>query len=179
MDDDGTDRNGYFESVSKEYDNLRTKFKERMRKRRLPFDEDVFHDIIMKCGEKFPGDDVRDIEGYLWTAYKRECIRNVKKNLRVNTMDMNNPPDILDDEIDFEVEEFLSLTINEIRGEFGEPITSLWIRHVEGERYATLSQESPDIDIKYGFRKIRNFLNRRLPKRNARFTELAESIKER
>lgn len=180
MDDDGTDRGKkYYESINKEYDNLRKKFEKRMTRRHLEFDEDIFHDILVKCGSKFPDTYVRDIEGYIWTAYKRDCIRYVKKNLRFDSIDTGNPPEIPDDELDMDVNEFLELTVNEIKAEFGEPLTTLWLRYIEGEGYTSLTKESPDIDIKYGFRKIRNFIKNRLPKRNARFVELAEAIKER
>ena len=106
MDDDGTDRGKkYFESINKEYDNLRKKFKKRMTRRHLEFDEDVFHDILMKCANKFPDTDVRDIEGYIWTAYKRDCIRNVKKSLHFDTIDTGNPLEIPDEDVDMDVNE--------------------------------------------------------------------------
>ena len=180
MDDDGTDRGKkYFESINKEYDNLRKKFKKRMTRRHLEFDEDIFHDILMKCANKFPDTDVRDIEGYIWTAYKRDCIRNVKKSLHFDTIDTGNPLEIPDEDVDMDVNEFLELTVDEIKAEFGTPLTILWLRHIEGEKYTSLTKESPDIDIKYEFRKIRNFIRNRLPKRNARFLELAEALKMR
>lgn len=133
-------------------------FKKRMEKNNLPFDEDLFSDTILKCNEKLKDKNLSDDEimGYFWMAFKTNTIREFKY-LRNNTI--NKIPDVSDDdnEDDYVTEKFNRVT-KLIIDKFGEELYRLFMLHVNGLSYDKLMRETKIHNLKYQFRKIREYV---------------------
>lgn len=144
-------------------------------KLKMNFDEDIFHNTLIKCSETYKDDvsDIKKIKAYFWTAFKQNTLNHVERTKHTEDIDSCKGLDIIDEEYMEEIDEFVEIAKDALYGEFGKEITDLWLRHViQDEEYEILERESGINNIHYQFKKIRKYIREELPKKNQRFKEI-------
>lgn len=148
----------YMNKIGEKFNALKKCFSSKINKLGFPFNEDVFVDTIISCGEQPVIKQLSDKEilGYLWVAFKNNTVRelNYSRNKTTNVI-----PDIIDDDCDNEL--FLKIS-NIIIDEFGEDLYNLFILHANGLKYSKIETLTDKPNIRYEFRKIRNFVREKI-----------------
>lgn len=126
----------------------------------IPFNEDVFHNTLIKCININDDNlEIKDIPKYIYEAFKLNSIRellyhrNVKRDY---TFDLDNIKKYYyDTKLDYKN------IINIINKKFGDNLTNLFYKwRCEGFTIAELEKQFNVNDLYYKFRKIRLFLNK-------------------
>lgn len=70
----------FIDTVADNYDAIKARFKAWTGLNNMGFDEDVFHDTILKCGETFAREDASKevCLQYLWKSYKNNLVRETQ-----------------------------------------------------------------------------------------------------
>lgn len=84
--------------VANDYDSIKARFKEWTGLNNMMFDEDVFHDTILKCETTLKDKEITEEQAirYLWKAYQTNAIREtryVRNRNRERLEDNMNIPD--------------------------------------------------------------------------------------
>lgn len=146
----------------------------------LPFNEDVFHDTLMKCDATYK-DDVNDIikvRAYFWTAFKMNTIKHYSRLKPTVDITECYALGLADEEYESDIDEFVDIVKESLYEEFGQELSDIWLRHVEkGDTYDELKDDCPVKNIHYQFKKIRKFIREELPKKNPRFREMLNTLR--
>jgi hypothetical protein len=91
---------GFLEMVSGHYKEIKQCFILNTNKLKIEFDEDVFHDTIIKCGEIYKDDtnDYKKEKAYLWVSYKSNVLNKLERNKRMECFEELTDLDIIDEE---------------------------------------------------------------------------------
>lgn len=101
---------------------------------------------------------------YFWTAFKNNTLRDLKYSR--NKLRSDFPEDIVD-EIDFETitEDFEKIS-KMIILEFGEELFEYFVLHTNGMSYEKLYKLSNIDNLKYKFRRIRDYVRKNFSRDN-------------
>lgn len=155
------EKNTLLEKVAENFKTIRDGFRKRISKCGLKFDEDVFSDTLIKCDERladreYIGD--KEMMAYFWTAFKTNTLRELKY-ARNNVTD--EIPDIPDEGSDYDdVDEMFVSVSRLIRDKFGDEMYRLFTLHANGKSYEELEAESGHDDLRYRFRRIREYVRK-------------------
>ena len=166
--------------ISSQYDAIKKSFQLNMSKTKIEFNEDVFHDTLLKCCETYKDDnaDIKKMKAYFWMAFKTNMLNMVQRRKHIEDIDSLRNFDIIDDEYIMEIDEFVEIVRDELYMEFGKEVSDLWLKHVaNNEHYESLEKESGVENIHYQFKKIRKYIREELPKKNKRFKELLATLR--
>lgn len=149
--------------VANNFKTIKNKFELQIKRVGLSFDEDIFSDTILKCNEKLKESNINDKEMlyYFWMAFKNNTLREIGY-IRNNTTDQI-PEDIID-EYDDEKIDLFDVVTKLIIDEFGEEIYQLFSLHANGMTYEELYKITKKENLKYIFRKVREYVRRKIKK---------------
>lgn len=149
--------------VANNFKSIKNKFELQIKRVGLSFDEDIFSDTILKCNEKLKESNINDKEMlyYFWMAFKNNTLREIGY-LRNNTTDQI-PEDIIDDDDEEKIDLFDVVT-KLIIDEFGEEIYQLFSLHANGMTYEELYKITKQENLKYTFRKVREYVRGKIKK---------------
>jgi hypothetical protein len=168
---------GFLEMVSGHYKEIKQCFILNTNKLKIEFDEDVFHDTIIKCGEIYKDDtnDYKKVKAYLWVSYKTNVLNKLERTKRMECFEELTDFDIIDEEYIPEMDEMMDIVRYELYQEFDAEIVNLWFKHiVENKEYKELEEESGIHNIHYQFKRIRKFIRYEMPLKNKRFKEIMD-----
>jgi len=147
------------EYIEKSYDRMKQHIKRFAEGRKLPWDEDVFHDTLLKIRNieqrqgKMADDTEKGFDNYLFMAYRTNALRELqypRVSRTIYTDNFSERPDIDDDMTDSpstRLEEFL-------RSRHGDTLTDLYLRKANGELVRDLAEESGISDLAKHFRMM-------------------------
>lgn len=167
----------FLEMVSGHYQEIKQSFILNINKLKLDFNEDVFHDTIMKCAETYKDDanDYMKVKAYLWVSYKTNLINKLERTKRMDYFEELGDVDITHEEYVPEMDEMMDIVRYELYQEFDADIVNLWFKHiVENKEYKELEKESGIHNIHYRFKRIRKFIRYEMPLKNKRFKEIMD-----
>lgn len=149
--------------VANNFKTIKNKFELQIKRVGLSFDEDIFSDTILKCNEKLKESNINDKEMlyYFWMAFKNNTLREIGY-IRNNTTDQI-PEDIID-EYDDEKIDLFDVVTKLIIDEFGEEIYQLFSLHANGMTYEELYKITKKENLKYIFRKVREYVRGKIKK---------------
>lgn len=168
---------GFLEIVSGHYKEIKQCFILNTNKLKIEFDEDVFHDTIIKCGEIYKDDtnDYKKVKAYLWVSYKTNVLNKLKRTKRMECFEELTDFDNIDEEYIPEMDEMMDIVRYELYQEFDADIVDLWFKHiVENKEYKELEEECGIHNIHYQFKRIRKFIRYEMPLKNKRFKEIMD-----
>ena len=153
----------FLTDVANNFKTIKNKFELQIKRVGLSFDEDIFSDTILKCNEKLKESNINDKEMlyYFWMAFKNNTLREIGY-IRNNTTDQI-PEDIID-EYDDEKIDLFDVVTKLIIDEFGEEIYQLFSLHANGMTYEELYKITKKENLKYIFRKVREYVRRKIKK---------------
>lgn len=155
----GSDDAGPFLSyIGKRFNDVKSSFKTKISRIGLAFDEDIFSDTLIKCHENISRRSMgeNNMIFYFWTAFKNNTLRDLKYSR--NKLRSEFPEDI-EDEIDFEtVTDDFDKISQMIILEFGNELYEYFVLHSNGVSYGKLQQMSDIDNLKYRFRRIREYV---------------------
>lgn len=167
----------FLRMVNEHYKEIKNMFILNVNKLKMSFDEDIFHDTIIKCGEVYKDDtnDYKKIKAYLWVSYKTNLINKLERTKRMESFEELTDFDIIDEDYIPEMDEMMDIVRYELYQEFNADIVNIWFKHIiENKEYDELEEESEIHNIHYQFKKIRKFIRYELPKKNKRFKEIMD-----
>lgn len=155
------DCNKIFTLVESKYDKIKQQFTMAVRKSlKVDFNEDVFHDTILKCSEKEWPEDVTDEQllNYLFMAYRTNLIRESQYAYNKNTVITDEFPEIPHNDIE-ENYEYYDL-INQIKSYIikqynAKTYEECYDRVVYGKSIKKLEDEYQDTNLRYKLNKIK------------------------
>ena len=169
----------FMERVAEHYNEIKKSFIVNAQALKMEFDEDIFHDTLLKCSVTYKDDidDFKKIKAYLWVSYKINVLNKLQRTKHMENIDELIDFDIIDEEYVPEIDEMFDMVREELTLEFGEYITNIWFEHIVLEKeYEEIEEEYGIKNVHYQFKKIRKFIRTELPKRNAKFVELVRNI---
>ena len=169
----------FLRMVNEHYKEIKNCFILNVSKMKMIFDEDVFHDTIIKCGEIYKDDanDYKKIKAYLWVSYKTNLINKLERTKKMESFEELVDFDIIDEEYIPEMDEMMDIVQYELYQEFDADIVNIWFKHImENKEYDELEEESGINNIHYQFKKIRKYIRYELPKKNKRFKEIMDVL---
>lgn len=162
-------KNTFIDFIGNHFDKLKGKFKTQIRKIGFEFDDDVFSDTILKCHNKFLSEKMleSEMENYFWTAFKTNTIRELRYSRNKNKVGEEMITDELlgstDDEENDIYEDYEKIS-NMIIDEFGMDLYKLFSLHANGIGYNQLAKTNDINELKYQFRKIREYIRKNYKK---------------
>lgn len=169
----------FLQKLGEKYEEVKKTFIVNMKKEKMGFDEDLFQETLIKCSETYKDDvnDIKKIKAYFWVAFRTNTIKKLSRVKHVENIDEIDF-DMIDEEYNPDIDEFVDIAKEELYDEFGEEITDLWIRHVvESLDYDEVEKESGIRNVHYQFKKIRKYIREEIPKKNPRFKELLKTLR--
>lgn len=163
--------NVFLNFVGKHFNELKGKFTTQIRKIGFDFNHDVFYDTMLKCNDKITDTNTLDeeMENYFWIAFKNNTMRefNYSRNK------LTEGEEAITDEVlgtteddvytDFSYSDYENVSKMIIK-EFGVDLYKLFALHANGTEYKDLVKESEVNDLKYKFRKIRDYVRKNYQK---------------
>lgn len=158
--------NIFINFIGKHFNDIKGKFQTQIRKLGFEFDHDVFYDTMLKCNTKFFDETAleEEMENYFWTAFKNNTMRELRyaRNKNNEGEDTINEESLGTTEDDNEnddniIEDYVKVS-NMIIDEFGMDLYKLFSLHANGTQYKDLVPKDKINDIKYQFRKIRDYV---------------------
>ena len=163
---DGDAAGLFFCCVSEKFYEIKNRFKTKILHLVFIFDEDIFSDTLLKCNDTLSKRslDRSKMIFYFWTAFKNNTLRDLKYSR--NKLRSDFPEDIVD-EIDFETitEDFEKIS-KMIILEFGEELFEYFVLHTNGMSYEKLYKLSNIDNLKYKFRRIRDYVRKNFSRDN-------------
>jgi hypothetical protein len=161
--------------VGKHYKSIKLCFQTNVNSLKLLFDEDIFHDTIMKCAEAYKDSDtdIKKIKAYLWISYKTNLINKLERYKPMESLEELKDFDIIDIEYLPEMDELLDVVQFELYNKFDSDIVNAWFEHVVNNKtYEDIEKTFNIHNLHYQFKKIRNYIRTELPLKNKRFKDL-------
>ena len=128
-----------------------------------PFDEDIFHDTLLKCIEKFENKDMEndsEFVSYLRSAFKTNALREKLyfRNLQSADVPLENiyRPTTPNYNID------MKLVLEKVEKEFGKIACEQFQEWVEGSSIKELNEKYNCSNMRYVMDKIRQFVKMEL-----------------
>ena len=113
----------FSEIVGKDYDTIKNIFINRSNNRSLLWCEDTFHDVIIKCIERFEDKIVSNEEAikYSWTAYVNTLLNYMEKsNLEIEfNEELDEEYNIEDTEYNNDIDNIYNIILADIKENFG------------------------------------------------------------
>lgn len=165
--------------IAEHYNEIKKTFIINAQALKMEFDEDVFHDTLLRCSITYKDDinDFKKIKAYLWVSYKINVLNKKQRTKRGENIDELTDFDIIDEVYVPEIDEIYDMVREELTNEFGEQLTNIWFEHVVlNKEYEELEQQYNIHNIHYLFKKIRKYIRTELPKKNKQFLELIRNI---
>lgn len=149
--------NEFMETIAPHFDDIKKKFKKNIEKMNLEFNEDIFSQTIENCNKKLHNVSEDDAVKYLWKAFRNNTLRELQYLKNKNTINK-----ILDDVIqtDYEVNEDFNEISKLIINKFGDELYQLFALHANGKPYRELEKMSIIRNLKYKFRRIREYVKK-------------------
>lgn len=169
----------FLDMVSKNYDSIRKMLIINSLKLKVSFDEDLFHDTLLKCSRSYKDDinNINKIKNYIWVAFRKNTSKALVRKKVLENIDDLQDFDIIDEDYIVEMDELYDIIKEELIAEFGEEITDLWFRHVGlEETYDVLEAESGIKNIHYQFKKIRKYIREEILTKNIRVSEIVDVL---
>lgn len=155
---DSDDANPFLSCIGEKFYEIKKSFKTKIMRFGFIFDEDIFSDTLLKYNDTLSKRSLgkNRMLFYFWTAFKNNTLRNL--NYSRNKLRSEFPEDVAD-EIDFETitEDFEKIS-RMIVLEFGEEMYEYFVLHANGMSYENLLKMSNVDNLKYRFRRIREFV---------------------
>lgn len=155
------DCNKIFTLVESKYDKIKQQFTIAVKKSlKADFNEDVFHDTILKCSEKEWSEDVteEDLLNYLFMAYRTNLIREGQYACNKYTVITDDFPDIplndIEENYDYYdlIDKIKSYIIKQYNAKTFE---ECYDRVVYGKSIKKLEKEYQDTNLRYKLDKIK------------------------
>ena len=165
----------FLEMVGRNYEDIKKLFEINSKSQKMDFNEDIFHDSIMKSAEQYKDDanDYKKVKAYLWVAYRTNMINIIERTKPMECFEDLIDFDIVDEEYVPEMDDLYDIVRMELYEEFDCDIVNLWFEHVcNNKKYEELEAISGIHNIHYQFKKIRNFIRNEIPLKNERFNEI-------
>lgn len=155
------DCNKIFTLVESKYDKIKQQFTIAVKKSlKKDFNEDVFHDTILKCSEKEWSEDVtdEDLLNYLFMAYRTNLIREGQYACNKYTVITDDFPDIplndIEDNYDYydlidKIKSYITKQYN------AKTFEECYDRVVYGKSIKKLEKEYQDTNLRYKLDKIK------------------------
>ena len=147
--------------VNENYETLKKMMKKEYRKmERNEFDEDIFHETLIKCMDIFKNKEILDeneFKAYLTTSFKINVIRN--KQYHVNSMKTNDNIEDLDNIIDMKYNIDFNIILENVKTKFGEENYNKFIDWLENKTIQEINKDYNCNNSRYLIDKIRNFIN--------------------
>lgn len=149
-----------FEAVKDDLDGIKQQFRKQTLRKGLIFDEDIFSDTLAKCNKVFRERKMDRKTGmsYFWSAFKTNTLRerNYSRNKYRVDSSMLDYLDVLPESN----EDVFDAVKDIIVKKFGEDAFNLFLAHACGATYDELEDENKRNDLRYLFRKIRDFVRK-------------------
>lgn len=169
----------FLQKLGEKYEEIKKLFIVNMKKEKMEFDEDLFQETLIKCSETYKDDvnDMKKIKAYFWVAFRTNTIKKLSRQKHFEDIDEIDF-DIIDEEYNPDVDEFVDIAKQELYDKFGEGLTNLWLRHVcESLDYEDIEKESGITNVHYQFKRIRKYIREEIPEKNPRFKELMRTLR--
>lgn len=169
----------FMEMVAKHYNEIKKTFIINVQALKMEFNEDIFHDTILKCSATYKDDikDFKKIKAYLWVSYKINVLNKLQRTKHMENIDELEGFDIIDDIYIPEIDEIFDIVREELTNKFGEFSTNIWLEHIIMEKeYEEIEEEYGINNVHYLFKKIRKYIRTEIPKKNPKFKELIANI---
>jgi hypothetical protein len=173
--------NNVFHAVGPNFKIFKNKMECRAKKNKIPFDEDVFMDTVIKCIKTFSKENATniDIDNYFWKAFRQNTFSHFSRNKFRNTINLDDfEDDILDEEYNSDIDEIVDLIKKEVENEFGSQIYDAWLLHVcNNYSYSELEKCGYEgLNLHNEFRQIKRHISSKYLKENKKLrTLLAEN----
>lgn len=153
------------EYIAPRFNKIKNAFCDRIHNIGLHFDDDVFSQTIIQCNDKLSenNDNTKitdDMLWYFWKAFKNNTLREFKY-ARNKITDEDIPEDIIEEEYDNSIDITFNEISNMIINKFGEELYQLFVLHANGTHYDELEKITNIQQIKYKFRKIREYIRKK------------------
>lgn len=152
----------YLVWVSDNYDSLKKDINiESVKSYGCDIDMDIFHDTILKSVDaiRYSNLSVTQVLNYIFVAYKRNYIRDKQyaRNYGVPLDEsVDNIPYCDKSELDYQI------VMSYVSCEFGEDISELYRKYVDGIPISKLEEDYGYSGLYYKFKKIQSYLKRTL-----------------
>ena len=123
----------FSEIVGKDYDTIKNIFINKSNNRSLLWCEDTFHDVIIKCIEKFEDKIISNEEAikYSWTAYINSILNYIDKS-NIET-DLDEEYDIEDTEYNNDIDNIYNVILEDIKENFGNTGINMINDYLDGK----------------------------------------------
>ena len=150
--------NAFMKYISDKFEDIKKEFEYKIKGLGLKFDEDIFLDTLIKCNETIDSDKISGSQmiGYFWISFKTNTMREYEycRNRLRDDLTKDIPEE--NDEYSYE-DDFNDVTYI-IKKEFGDELLKLFQLHTNGATYDELEEITDISELKYKFRKIRDFV---------------------
>ena len=122
------------------------------------FDEDIFHDTLLKCMDKFNTDDFNEDEfmPYITTAFKMNVIRSHQYHdvaMRSDT-EIENVNEVIDDKHNIDY----SIIIDDIKNKFGEDSCNKFLDWLDDKSIKEINETYECNNSRYLIDKIKEYI---------------------
>lgn len=173
--------NKFFHNVGPNFELFKRKMEGRAKKHKIPFNEDVFMDTVLRCMTTFSKENATDtdIDNYFWKAFKQNSFSYFTRDKFRDTMNLDDfEDDIIDEEYNPDIDEIVDLIKTEVQKEFGPQIYDAWLLHVcNNYTYTELEKCGYEgLNLHNEFRQIKRHICNKFVKENNKLkTLLAEN----
>lgn len=150
--------------ISKRFFEIRNNFKIKILHLGFCFDEDIFSETLLKCNEALSKYSLNNdnMLFYFWRAFKNNTLRDLTYSR--NKLRSEFPIDVIEKvEVNI-IDEYFEKISRQIIQNFGYEAYNSLILHTNGMPYETLCNITNINNLKYRFRRIREYIRQRLPK---------------
>lgn len=142
----------------KNYDKLKLELIKYCKHNGIIFDEDVFHDTLIKCLDKVS--DMSNFNNYLFVSFRNNMAREklYHRNLMHSELPDNYEQSINDTEVLVEYNDLQRL----LKQQFGEVLTEIFNKHLEGYSIKELEEMYNTTQLTYKLKKIKDFCKKHL-----------------
>lgn len=129
----------FIDTVADDYDAIKARFKAWTGLNKMGFDEDIFHDTILRCGETFASEDTSKevCLQYLWKSYKNNLVRETQYSRNRNRESLDGAEDVPCEDPTFTDE-----LLKELTEAFPEEDMNLFFDYINKD----IPQDIPDRD---------------------------------
>lgn len=178
----GTD--DYFANIiANNFEEIQKNFKNGLNKIGFEYNEDLFIDVFLKCGETLGKRKLSKCEAikYYWVSYLNALRKyKIKEKQFISTDDLSEDAEIYNSVYDEDVDILFNFIMSEIQSKFGEHITNAWKLHIcQGKTYKDLINDGfSGVKFNYEFKRIMRYIRNDLSKKDKVFAELFAYLKE-
>jgi hypothetical protein len=169
--------NIFFLNVGPRFNKFKRNIAKIAKQNKIPFDEDVFMDTIIKCSNTFNNEDANDIDidNYFWIAYKQNIFSTFSRDKFKDVVNFDDiTENIIYEEYNADIDDVVDLIKSEVKKEFGDKIYDAWILHIcNNKSYTELDiDDYKGLNLHNEFRQIKRFIFNKLIKNNKKLKTL-------